>query len=54
MFIIIKGYRQGHLRIVNVTLADSGVYECVAKTPVASISISTTLNVLGPPGPPGK
>ncbi|XP_042239978.1 contactin-like isoform X2 [Homarus americanus] len=48
-----KGNRAGHLRIVNLTLADAGVYECVAKTPVAKIAISTTLVIHGPPGPPG-
>lgn len=48
-----KGYRLGHLRIKKLTLADAGVYECVAITPVAKISISTTLIVHGPPGPPG-
>lgn len=48
-----KGYRPGHLRIPNVTLSDSGVYECVAKTPVATIAIETIIIVRGPPGPPG-
>ena len=48
-----RGYRAGHLRIPNVTLADAGVYECVAKTPVATIAIMTTLMVNGPPGSPG-
>ncbi|KAK4306056.1 hypothetical protein Pmani_022099 [Petrolisthes manimaculis] len=48
-----KGYRTGHLRIKNVTLSDAGVYECVAMTPVARISISTTLYIHGPPGPAG-
>ncbi|KAK8720533.1 hypothetical protein OTU49_013266, partial [Cherax quadricarinatus] len=47
------GYREGHLRIVNVSLADAGVYECVAMTPVAKIAISSTLIVRGPPGPCG-
>ncbi|KAK7072713.1 Contactin-3, partial [Halocaridina rubra] len=48
-----KGFREGHLRIKNLTRADAGVYECVAITPVAKITISTTLIVHGPPGPPG-
>lgn len=48
-----KGYRSGHLRIRNLTLEDAGVYECVSMTPVAKITISTTLVIHGPPGPPG-
>ena len=48
-----KGYRLGHLRIPNVTLSDGGVYECVAKTPIATIAIETVIIVRGPPGPPG-
>ncbi|XP_050730835.1 contactin-like isoform X1 [Eriocheir sinensis] len=48
-----KGYRSGHLRISDLKLEDAGVYECVAVTPVAKISISTTLIIHGPPGPPG-
>ncbi|XP_027207013.1 contactin [Penaeus vannamei] len=48
-----KGYRAGHLRIINLTLEDAGIYECVAKTPVAKIAISTSLTIHGPPGPPG-
>ncbi|KAF2368731.1 Fibronectin type III [Trinorchestia longiramus] len=48
-----KGYRPGHLLIPNVTLSDSGVYECVAKTPVATIAVETIITVDGPPGPPG-
>lgn len=48
-----KGYRPGHLRIPNVTLSDAGVYECVAKTPVATIAVETIILVDGPPGPAG-
>lgn len=49
-----QGYRAGHLRIINLTLEDAGIYECVAKTPVAKIAISTSLTIHGPPGPPGE
>uniref|UniRef100_A0A2P2HWX5 Contactin-like n=1 Tax=Hirondellea gigas TaxID=1518452 RepID=A0A2P2HWX5_9CRUS len=48
-----RGYRRGHLRIPNVTLSDAGIYECVAKTPVATIAVETVITVDGPPGPPG-
>ncbi|XP_045114342.1 contactin-like [Portunus trituberculatus] len=48
-----KGLRAGHLRIPNIQMEDAGVYECVAMTPVAKISISTKIIVHGPPGPPG-
>ncbi|KAG0716945.1 Contactin [Chionoecetes opilio] len=48
-----KGYRLGHLRITQIQMVDAGVYECVAMTPIAKISISTTLIVHGPPGPSG-
>ncbi|KAA0195696.1 hypothetical protein HAZT_HAZT002034 [Hyalella azteca] len=47
-----QGYRPGYLRIPNVTLSDAGVYECVAKTPVATIAVETIITVHGPPGPP--
>ncbi len=41
------------LEIHNLTLLDSGTYECIAKSAVNQISTRTELLVLGPPGMPG-
>ncbi|XP_076057553.1 contactin isoform X2 [Oratosquilla oratoria] len=48
-----RGRFAGDLLIVNLTLEDGGVYECVAKSPVAKISVFTELTIHGPPGSPG-
>ncbi len=49
-----KRYRpgglDGSLRIYNLTDAEAGQYECVAKTTVGSVSTVSSLRVHGPPG----
>ena len=41
------------LTITNITLLDSGNYECVAKSAVNQISSKSEVIVMGPPGMPG-
>lgn len=43
----------GSLTIYNMSFANAGVYQCVVKTVVGSISTGTELHVEGPPSPPG-
>lgn len=45
--------RDSGLEIHNITLAQAGEYECVAKTSVGRISTKTHLFVYGPPGAVG-
>lgn len=45
--------REGDLEIHNITLAQAGEYECVAKTSVGRISFKTYVYVYGPPGTVG-
>lgn len=44
---------QQTLSVFNVSLRDSGEYECVAKSSVNQISSKSNVVVLGPPGAPG-
>ncbi len=46
--------RAGYLEIVNLTLADKGDYECEVNTWVGNLRAVTHVNIMGPPGPPGK
>ncbi|XP_014224129.1 contactin [Trichogramma pretiosum] len=48
--IVIDG---GVLDIINATLAEAGVYECIVTSAVGNISSRTTVTIRGPPGPPG-
>lgn len=41
------------MTLINLTLPDSGQYECIAKSAVGQISSKTVLYIDGPPGPPG-
>lgn len=47
------GWTAGVLYGYNMTFADSGMYECVAKTPVSRVAARAPVFVRGPPGPPG-
>eukprot|EP00095_Tigriopus_kingsejongensis_P002293 maker-scaffold400_size182785-snap-gene-0.21 protein:Tk02293 transcript:maker-scaffold400_size182785-snap-gene-0.21-mRNA-1 annotation:"PREDICTED: contactin-like" len=48
-----RGYLDGYLKIVNVSYAEAGFYECMVDTAVGKIYASSELIVHGPPGPPG-
>ncbi|XP_076362349.1 contactin isoform X1 [Tachypleus tridentatus] len=50
---ITVGSQPGILRIHNISLADAGIYHCLAKTSVGQIMSPTELLVTGPPGAPG-
>lgn len=43
----------GVLSIYNLTFANAGEYECIAKTVVGSIESHTTVYIDGPPSSPG-
>lgn len=43
----------GYLLINNLTLAETGEYECVIQTTVGSASASTRIQLYAPPGAPG-
>jgi hypothetical protein len=49
-----KRYRlgglDGSLRIYNLTDAEAGQYECIAKTTIGTASTVSSLKVQGPPG----
>lgn len=46
--------RIGYLDIINATLADRGQYECEVTTRVGVLKSSTQVDIIGPPGAPGK
>uniref|UniRef100_T1IMV2 Contactin n=1 Tax=Strigamia maritima TaxID=126957 RepID=T1IMV2_STRMM len=47
------GWHPGIIHLHNMTMAESGIYECLAKTPVSSVRSYATVEVHSPPGPVG-
>ncbi|KAM4795803.1 contactin-2 [Rhinophrynus dorsalis] len=43
----------GDLHIINAQLRHAGIYTCTAQTVMDQASVSTSLLIRGPPGPPG-
>ena len=48
-----RGYLDGYMKIINITYAEAGKYECMVDTAVGRIYATSQVIVHGPPGPPG-
>lgn len=48
-----RGRLDGYMRIMNITFAEAGKYECMIETAVGRIYGTSEVIVHGPPGPPG-
>ncbi len=48
-----RGRREGYMKILNISYAEAGRYECMVDTAVGRIFATSEIIVHGPPGPPG-
>jgi len=48
-----RAARDGDMRILNISIAESGTYECGVETAVGTIYATSDVIVHAPPGPPG-